>query len=235
MPNTIIYSAYNVYSFDISTGNSNPFILPSKNVNWEFILVLLFSFLAIIFTFDAVSGEKEMRILALGLSNPVSRGVILAGKFLGSVIILTVFVISGIVTSILILLLSGQTIITWATVAETGGFLLLSVLLIACASAIGLLTSVLSYRANTSLLIGLMVWLILLFVVPHTSLLLSNKLFPVESSDLITQNIKNSYQAIEASFPGGKWHSDSGNPFEPDHKIRANMQMEFMLGEKENQ
>lgn len=232
IPNTIIYSAFNVYDFDISKGNSNPFILPSKNVNWEFILVLLFSFLAIIFTFDAVSGEKEMRTLVLGLSNPVSRGVILAGKFLGTVIILTMFVVLGIVASILILLLSGQTIITWATVAETGGFLLLSVLLIACASAIGLLTSVLSYRANTSLLIGLMVWLILLFVVPHTTLLLSNKLFPVEPSDIITQNTNNARKTIEASFPGGKWHSDSGHPFEPDHKIRANMQMEFMLGEK---
>ncbi|HUX57952.1 MAG TPA: ABC transporter permease subunit [Bacteroidales bacterium] len=69
MPNTIIYNAFNVYGYDISKGNNNPFILPSKNVNWEFILVLLFSFLAIIFTFDAVSGEKEMRTLALGLSN----------------------------------------------------------------------------------------------------------------------------------------------------------------------
>ncbi|MDP3003026.1 MAG: ABC transporter permease subunit [Bacteroidales bacterium] len=232
MPNTIIFSAFNVYDYNISKGNSNPFILPSKNVNWEFILVLLFSFLAIIFTFDTVSGEKEMRTLALGLSNPVSRGVMLTGKFLGTVIILTMFVVLGIVVSILILLFSGQTMITYATVAEILGFLLLSVLLIACASAIGLLTSVLSYRANTSLLIGLMVWLILLFIIPHTTLLLSNKLFPVESSEVITQNSNNSRKTIEASFPAGKWHSESNNPFTPDHKIRANMQMEFMLGEK---
>ena len=83
IPNTIIYSAYNVYGYNISKGNANPFILPSENVNWEFILVMLFSFLAIIFTFDAVSGEKEMRTLALGLSNSVSRGVLLIGKLLG--------------------------------------------------------------------------------------------------------------------------------------------------------
>jgi ABC-type transport system involved in multi-copper enzyme maturation permease subunit len=232
IPNTIIFSAFNVYDYNISKGNSNPFILPSKNVNWEFIIVLLFSFLAIIFTFDAVSGEKEMRTLALSISNPVSRGVLLTGKFLGTVIILTLFVVLGIVVSILILLLSGQTMITYTTVAEILGFLLLSVLLIACASAIGLLTSVLSHRANTSLLIGLMVWLILLFIIPHTTLLLSNKLFPVESSEVIAQNSNNSRKTIEASFPAGKWHSESNNPFTPDHQIRANMQMEFMLGEK---
>jgi ABC-type transport system involved in multi-copper enzyme maturation permease subunit len=232
MPNAITYSAFNVYDFNISMGNTNPFILPSKNVNWEFILALLFSFLAIIFTFDSVSGEKEMRTLSLGLSNHVSRGVILTGKFLGSVIILTMFVVLGMILSILILLFSGQAMITHTTFAEMGGFLILSILLITCFSSIGILTSVLSYRANTSLLIGLMVWIILLFIIPHTSLLLSNKLFPVASSEVIAQNTDNSRKTIEASFPGGKWHSDSGHPFEPDHKIRAAMQMEFMLGEK---
>jgi len=232
IPNTIIYSAFNVYGYNISKGSSNPFILPSKNVNWEFIVVLLFSFLAIIFTFDAVSGEKEMRTLALSLSNSVSRGVILIGKFLGTVIILTMFIVLGIIVSILILLFSGQTIITYSTVAEIGGFLLLSFLLISCASAIGLLMSVLSYRANTSLLLGLMVWLMLLFIIPHTTLLLSNKIFPVKSEEAITQNIKNSYKIIEAGFPNGKWRSSSNDPFMADHKIRANMQMEFMLDQK---
>lgn len=232
IPNTIFYSAYNVYGYDISKGSNNPFILPSKNVNWEFILVLLFSFLSIIFTFDAVSGEKEMRTLALCLSNPVSKSLILVGKFLSTVIILTIFVVLGISESILILTCSGQTLISSVTFAEIGGFLLLSILLIAATTAIGLLTSVLSHRANTSLLIGLMVWLILFFVIPHTSLLLSNKIFPVESSEMITQNTANSRKVIEASFPEGKWRSSSNKPFEPAHKIRANMQMEFMLGEK---
>ena len=232
IPNTIIYSAYNVYGYNISKGNANPFILPSENVNWEFILVMLFSFLAIIFTFDAVSGEKEMRTLALGLSNSVSRGVLLIGKLLGTVFILNLFVFLGIMVSILILLISGQTIITFSTIAGIGGFLLLSFLLIACTSAIGLLTSVLSYRSNTSLLVGLMAWLIFLFIIPHTTLLLSDKLFPVVSSEVIAQNTKNSQKTIEASFPAGKWSSNSGKPFEPAHKIRANMQMEFMLNEK---
>jgi ABC-type transport system involved in multi-copper enzyme maturation permease subunit len=232
IPNTIVYSAYNVYNYYISTGNSNPFILPSKNVNWEFILLLLFSFLAIIFTFDAVSGEKEMRTLALSLSNPVSRGVMLTGKFLGTVIILTMFVVVGMVMSILILMFSGQTMITYTTISEIVGFLLLSTFFIACSSAIGLLTSVLSYHANTSLLIGLMLWLVFLFIIPHTTLLLSNTLFPVESSEVIEQNLGNSRKTIEASFPDGKWHSESDHPFTPDHQIRANMQMAFMLGEK---
>lgn len=232
IPNTIIYSAFNVYGFEITKGDNNPFILPSQKVNWEFIIVFLFSFLAVVFTFDTISGEKESRTLTLGLSNPVSRGVLLFGKFLGTTIILSMFIFIGAILSLFIFLVSGQVSINMVTISEILGFILLSILLVACMTSIGILTSVLSYRPNTSLLIGLLLWLVFMFVIPHTTLLLSNKLFPVEKSDVISQNLQNSRSTIEAGFPDGKWHSDSGNPFEPDHKIRANMQMDFMLGEK---
>lgn len=233
MPNTIIYTAFNVYGYSIAEGSNNPFVLPSRNINWEFIVMLLFSFLAIIFTFDTVSGEKEMRTLALGMSNSVSRGVILTGKYLGAVTILSLFIVLGIIVSLLMLSISGQVVINGVTMAEIAGFVVMSVLLIACMAALGLLASVLTNNPNTSLLIGLMIWLILLYIIPHTTLLLSNKLFPVESSQVIDENTGNSRKVIEASFPDGKWHSEGGNPFEPDHQIRANMQMAFMQGEKE--
>ncbi len=232
MPNSIAYTAFNVYGFDVAKGNINPFILPSKDVNWEFIIMLLFSFLAIIFTFDTISGEKEMKTLALGLSNSVSRGILLTGKFFGSVIILSLLLFLGIIVSLVVLLVSGQVAITSLLLFEIAGFIFLSFLLIACVTTIGLLSSVVSSNPNTSLFIGLMIWLVFMFVVPHTSLLLSNKLFPVESADIIAQNTENARKVIEAGFPDGKWHSESGNPFEPDHKIRADMQMEFMLGEE---
>jgi ABC-type transport system involved in multi-copper enzyme maturation permease subunit len=173
-----------------------------------------------------------MRTLALGLSNPVSRGVLLTGKFLGSIIILCLLIFLGVILSLVILLMSGQIAITTLTLFEIGGFLFISFLLVACAATIGLLTSVISFNPNTSLFIGLMIWLIFMFVVPHTALLLSNKLFPVESSDNISQNTENSRKVIEASYPDGKWSSSSDKPFMPKHKIRANMQMDFMLGEK---
>jgi len=232
IPNTIFYSAFNVFGFEIIKGSKNPFVLPSENVNWEFIIIVLFSFLAIIYTFNSISGEKEMRTLSLGLSNSVSRGVLLTGKFLGTLMTLTLFLILSMITSIFILLVSGQVMIDGTTMAEISGFLVLSVLLIACMTAIGLLSSVISYHANTSLLTDLLVWLVFLFVIPHTSLLLSDELFPVEKEAIINQNTREARDATEASFPGGKWHSDGGNPFEPDHEIRANMHMAFMLGEK---
>ncbi|HLO59471.1 MAG TPA: ABC transporter permease subunit [Bacteroidales bacterium] len=231
IPNTIIYTAFNVYGFSIAEGSKNPFVLPSKNLNWEFIITVLFSFLAIIFTYDSISGEKEMRTLALGMSNSVSRSTILTGKFLGALITLGLFLVLGFILSILIVVVSGQVIISGATLSEIGLFAGLSVLLIACISALGILVSVLSYNPNTSLLIGLLVWLFFLYIIPHTTLLLSNFIDPITPSQIVEENTINSRKIIEASFPEGKWRS-SGDPFEPAHKIRAAMQMAFMLDEK---
>ena len=41
----------------------------------------MLSFLALVFTFDAISGEVERGTLRLTLSNSVARGTVLAGKF----------------------------------------------------------------------------------------------------------------------------------------------------------
>ncbi len=143
------------------------------------------------------------------------------------------FLVVGIILSILILLFSGSIMITSATVLlKYLDLCFCPFILIACMSAMGLLTSVLSYRPNTSLLIGLMIWLVFLFVILHTTLLLSNKLFPVESTEYISKNSENTVKRSRQVFLMVNGQSNSSKPFMPAHKIRAEMQMEFMLGEK---
>ena len=53
-------------------------------LDWSYIIGLVTSFVAILLTFDAISGERENGTLALVLSNAVSRAGVLAGKFLAS-------------------------------------------------------------------------------------------------------------------------------------------------------
>ena len=69
---------------------SNPILwdlLPdSTQIDWAFLIVVVLSFAAILFTFDAISGERARGTLRLVLSNSVPRNVVLAGKFLGALI-----------------------------------------------------------------------------------------------------------------------------------------------------
>ncbi len=59
-------------------------------LDWSFIISVVISFVVILFTFDAISGERERGTLALMLSNSVPRGVILLSKFLGAFIAIVI-------------------------------------------------------------------------------------------------------------------------------------------------
>ena len=50
----------------------------------EFIVLIVLSLFAILFTYDAISGEKERGTLRLSFAGPVARHTYMTGKLLGS-------------------------------------------------------------------------------------------------------------------------------------------------------
>ena len=53
-------------------------------IDWGFVTAVLLSFMGILFTFDAISGEQERGTLRLMLANSISRNTVICGKFLGA-------------------------------------------------------------------------------------------------------------------------------------------------------
>ena len=74
----------------LSYGSVNPdakdFLPQATKIDWVFIITYLLSFIPLLFTFDALSGEREQGTLRLCLANPISRPALLTGKFLGTLI-----------------------------------------------------------------------------------------------------------------------------------------------------
>jgi len=226
MPNTLAYSAFYHIGFDTGASKSNPFIMPSNRINWGFVMLVLFSFLAIIFSFDAISGEKEQRTLALCLSNPVKRSHILVSKFIAINALLITFAVVGMLLALVILMMSPAVGITAETFREMGLFLLFVLFFTGSMTAIGMFASVMSHTSNLSLLLSVSLWLLFMIAVPNFALTIGTNLYTVEKINVMQKKINDKRMEIEASFPDGKW-SSSGNPFHPPHEIRANMMMAF--------
>ena len=68
-------------------------------IDWVFIGVLM-SFFAILFTFDAIAEERARGTLSLMMSNTVSRGQVLLGKYLGAFLTLMVPLTIGILMNL---------------------------------------------------------------------------------------------------------------------------------------
>ena len=93
------------------------FIAPSKSnewsimpdfikIDWGFVTTVLLSFMGILFTFDAISGEQERGTLRLMLANSVSRNTVICGKFLGAFFAIAIPFLIGVIVSISIIYLS---------------------------------------------------------------------------------------------------------------------------------
>jgi ABC-type transport system involved in multi-copper enzyme maturation permease subunit len=127
--------------------------------------IYLLGLLAILLSFDAVSGEKERGTLALILSNALGRWQILLGKYLGGMIALTLALLMSLAAAMIVWLVSGVQVAgaTWLRI----GLWFISILLYLSAMfSIGLLISVFTRRAAVSLLIGMVAWFFLVIFIP---------------------------------------------------------------------
>ena len=232
LPNAITFSAWNVFSFENLAGSANPFLAKFDELNWSFIAAVILSFVALLFTFDAVSGEKETGTLALALANQVSRSTLLWGKYASAVLSVLAILVPGILAGLLIVFLSGEVQWSPALAAESFGFLMAAVLLIAAMSAFGLLCSVTSRNSNVSLLLALSVWLCFVVVIPNASAFLAKNLYPIEKAETVQARVNKTLADLSKSAPPGSWMMNSGNPFLPQHELRANLQRKRLEAEK---
>jgi len=193
---------------------------------------MFLSFITLLFAFDAISGEKEDRTLALVFSNPVSRRTFLGSKLAGIITAVGCMKLTGIILSILILTLSGKVSIDGGYLLETVGFLLIGLLLITVFAVFGLLSSAITKLSNISLLISLCFWLLVAVVIPNTSVFWAKKLFPIPSAVQVEAAINEEKSDINRNAPEGSWSSNSGDPFWYRHELRANNQTNLMNAEK---
>ncbi len=173
--------------YDVSPPITATDIFPTfLKIDWILIISVVLSFLALVFTFDAISGEAERGTLRLTLSNSVARGTVLAGKFLSILMSLGVVLLIGILMNLLLLSgtlqLSGQ---EWGRIV---GVSVVSLIYLSIFIALGLFVSSLTNRSATSLVILLLLWVIWVLLIPATfGTILSGLNQPLSTQDYKAQ------------------------------------------------
>ena len=187
--------AYKVLS---SGGNSTGRV----KINYVFIGVLM-SFFAILFTFDAIAGERMRGTLSLIMSNTVSRGQVLLGKYLGAFATLMVPLMIGVLMNLLIILLIGSIpfdAVDWLCILGIVG---LFALLVSTFIFLGLFFSSRVSNAITSLVWLLLTWVFLAFVFPSLLGIFVGNLNPIPSVDEISMRKKAQLDQIEDEWQRG--------------------------------
>ena len=165
----------------------DPVFAVFRYLDFAFIVHVVLSLLAIVFTYDSVNGERENGTLKLVLSNSVPRGHYLFSKLVGSWIGLTVPILLSILIGALLLLIYRvpmQTI-EWIKLLALVG---VSVLYYSFFITAGLFVSSLTRHSSDSFLILLILWVCLVLIVPRGATMAAEQLVSVPSiADLQSQ------------------------------------------------
>ena len=137
-------------------------------VDWGFIIGYVLSLVALLFTFDSISGERERGTLRLTLANPIPRHTVLIGKFLGAFISVSIPFILAVLVNLLVISTSSTVHLDAEAWGRLGIIFFVAVLYTCLFLAFGLLVSARVQRSAVSLVILLLVWIVFVVFMPST-------------------------------------------------------------------
>lgn len=186
MPNKVVTTPNGLTRLINERGLDNSVSLLFGRIDLLFYISIIMSLLALIFTYDSISGEKELGTLKQIIANPVSRLHILAAKITANHVLLTVALGIGLLAGIVVLAATNKLyLVLGDNVPKFILIIIASLIFISGMINLGILVSTRTGRSSTSLVILLLFWLLFVLAIPKISPLIAQVIYPVESRQVV--------------------------------------------------
>lgn len=161
-----------------SAYGDDPIFALFRFIDFSFIAEVVLTLLAILFTYDAINGERESGTLQLMLSNAVPRAQVILAKFVGSWLGLVIPLSVPIALSIVLLFvfnvpMTGEHWIRLVFLLFASGMLFTFFV------AFGILMSTLTRRSNMSFLLCLVGWIAAVLIIPRFGIMLAGQIVSI--------------------------------------------------------
>ena len=168
------------FTFDIFTtnlpeikGQGNFTLSHFNSIDWVFIISMILSFLALVFTYDTISGEKEDGTLRLMLSNTIPRHKLLLGKYLGVLLSIGIPLFIGLLVSLIIVVASNTAVFSGFDWLKILTVVLLSFLYLSIFIFLGMLISSRTAHPANSMVMLLLIWVVVAVLIPSFGRIIS--------------------------------------------------------------
>jgi len=172
-----------------SVYSDDPIYAVFRFLDFSVIVQIVLSLFAILFTYDAIAGEREDGTLRLVFSNAVPRLKYILAKFIGAWLGLVVPLLLPILFGLLMIVLYRIPLAQqhWLQVSALLGT---SLLYFTFFIALGIFISSLTRRASVSFLILLVVWVSYVFILPRIGVMMAGNFYPTPSAAEIDGQIE---------------------------------------------
>ncbi len=159
----------------IKTGDtvlsSAPIAFLFGHLDFVFVVSTVFSLLALLFTFDAVAGEKEAGTLRITLANSLPRDIFLWSKLIGGYLVFIVPFLVSLIIGLLVLVSQGFPLAEPDIYPRVLCLILISSLYIAVFFALGSVISIYFDSSKTTLIVAFTLWVFTVLILPRVGFL----------------------------------------------------------------
>ncbi len=208
LPNSFQVNAFRLAAPESSL-RGNPLLWRFDNLDWTFIVSVVFGFAAIVLVYDSVSGEKERGTLRLLMSHPVPKEKVLLGKYLSAMVVLSIPLLTGILLSLIIFAVGGAIPLDAGLIVRIGISLLLCLVYISCFVLLGLFLSTRSRVPAISLVSGLLIWVILVVVIPAAGNLIARGVLKLPLEDQVFEEADRAFGETVENYNRLNPHPDN--------------------------
>ncbi|MXV83186.1 ABC transporter permease subunit [Candidatus Poribacteria bacterium] len=143
-------------------------------IDWAFVIGYVLSLIALLFTFDAIAGERERGTLRLMLANSVPRHTVLIGKFLGALVSISISFAFAVLINLSVISTSSAVHLGADVWVRSGIVCFVALLYTSLFLALGLLVSTRVQRSAVSLMILLLMWVTFVIFTPSILALITS-------------------------------------------------------------
>jgi len=187
-----------------SSGNIIYSFFPAPD--FLYVVRVVLSLVALLFGFDQVSREREQGTLKLLLGSSISRAKVLAGKWLGNFLSLSVPFLLVTLLGAAVLFLDPDVHFSPGQLGRLGLVLVLSLLYLGFFLSLGMLVSTLTKRAATSIIVLLFIWALFVFIIPNLGTLAARQFVSVPSVRALSEKRQQTWtREVLLSERGGNW------------------------------
>ncbi|PID28800.1 MAG: hypothetical protein CSB55_03355 [Candidatus Cloacimonadota bacterium] len=180
--------------FDPETNRKISQFKTAFELNWLFIIGMLGSFAALLFSYDAVSSEKESGGLRLLTVNGVTRIKCLLSKYISVMFIFSLSFALGFLLSVAVIYIVSGSFST-ALFIKLLLFTAISLLFISFFALAGIRISM-SKNIRNNIVAALTFWLIFLIIIPNLSAVIGTKIYPLKPKKFYQDKAGSAYNEV---------------------------------------
>ena len=186
------------------------------HLDFLFVVSTVFSLLALLFTFDAVAGEREAGTIRITLANSVPRDLFLWSKLIGGYLVFVVPFLVSFLFGLLMLVWQGFPLGESDIFSRVLSLTLASLLYIGVFFAVGTVISTYLDSAKTALIVVFTVWVFAVLIAPRVGFLTAKLIAPtraVQSVYMEKTAIRNNLNSEKEQVLGKKITETLGTSF----------------------